>query len=265
MRKLCKIFRGDHLKLQPNVSLVEHSHSNFTESKGSVSANRGLIEELMRLTKQGAESVVRRSRCRRAMPVFVGYGRASLSIFALLVFISVVPLEGAFSDRLERVWLRADREEEPSAYLATLTEPKVSYSNTTYGSGGDISEQQDLQAPPTFAGFRDRYARIIAMENHIPIVEEDEPEPVVLPQEPEEPKRRTVVRSEFDMGVEVPGAFPRPKRDTVSFEDIYLFFPVGEGDAKKVGLVRGEGNRSIFSPPSASGLKSGVTFETVTK
>ena len=148
-------------------------------------------------------------------------------------------------------------EKKPTGYLASLE-----------GGQGVFSPAEQRayvppvmgQSPPTFAEFRVRYDEIIAQEN-APPPPPPEPEPVVI--EDKEPKRRVVVRSEFDIDEEVPGAFPKPERDTLSFEDIYLFFPVNEGDAQKLGLVRGGLNGTHFNPPQPPSLKSGVTFETV--
>ena len=43
--------------------------------------------------------------------------------------------------------------------------------------------------------------------------------------------------------------FPRPQRDTQNFEDIYLFFPIEDGEIKRLGLVQGVHNSSRFRPP----------------
>jgi len=84
---------------------------------------------------------------------------------------------------------------------------------------------------------------------------------VVEPAKREAPRREVVAQT--SPYLESQAAFPRPSRDIRDFEDIYLYFPVESGDAEKLGLVRGIGHRSQFSPPVPHNLKSRAVLERI--
>lgn len=190
----------------------------------------------------------------------------ALSVF-LLGALSFVGMSGELDastfDRglLKGRGLIPEPEKRSVPYLADMKNPQLGYIGKA-----EVAQAHSMATGtvvlPTLGAFQERYAKIIEEEN-APPPPPPEPEPVVV--EDDEPKRRVVVRSEFDIEGDAPGSFPRPERDTVSFEDIYMFFPVNEGDSQRVGLVRGGKNGTLFSPPASSGLKSGVTFETISR
>jgi hypothetical protein len=70
-----------------------------------------------------------------------------------------------------------------------------------------------------------------------------------------------VVTSDYLIGAQP--SFPRPRRDTQNFEDIFLYFPIESGEMLKLGLSQGLRNSSQFTPPQPTNLKSRAVFERV--
>lgn len=59
--------------------------------------------------------------------------------------------------------------------------------------------------------------------------------------------------------------FPRPNRDPVNVEDLFLYFPIQAGEMQMLGLNVDIENNSQFTPPQPMGLKSSAVFERIKK
>lgn len=171
--------------------------------------------------------------------------------------------ENGYLTQLER--------EEPKMLVPFSPEPEVAQKSV--GSVGSVA------SVPSFSGFLKRMEAQKAQEKaeaEMAATEKtgdsktgttDTTEVANSQQEPNttDPRREIVTSTDSGLGTNSNYVFPRPVRNPVSADDLFLYFPIGAGDLGMLGMNVDIQNNSQFIPPQPMGLKSTAVFERVHK